>query len=350
MRCNLTEPIRKEFPQVSLLVAMRDEARYIDCCLTSIFTQDYPLDRIEVLVLDGLSTDGSWQIVERLFRRRRNCNLLPNPKISQAAGWNIGIQASHGEIVGIVSAHAELAPDYVSVAVDTLLRTDADLVGGPARAYSDTWAGQSIALAMSTPFGVGGSRFRYTNREEEVDTVFMGLCSRELYKLIGNFDEQMIRNQDDEFSYRLLEHGGRIICNPAIRSRYYNRATFRSFCYQYFQYGYWKVQVMKKHPRQMRVRQFVPPTFVTALLGSALLGSFANTGRASLVLVAGSYALANLTASIWTACKGGWRYLLLLPLAFVTLHLSYGWGFLSGVFDLLVLRRKQVKNTPSIRI
>jgi len=319
-----------KLPVVTLLIAMRNEENYIGRCLASIFAQDYPDNRLEVFVLDGQSTDGSWQIVEHLFQGHPNCHLLPNLKITQAAGWNLGIQASHGEIIGIVSAHAELASDYVSMAVETLLRTGADMVGGPMRAYGDGRVGRAVALATSTPFGIGGGRFHYTDREEEADA-YMGLCWRELYERIGGFDEEMVRNQDDELIYRLRKHGGRIVCNPAIRSRYYNRSTLAGLWRQYFQYGFWKVRVLQKHPRQMRLSQFVPPTFAVVLLGSTLLAPFANVGRLLLVLVAGSYALANLVASIWTAGKRGWHHLPLLPVTFAILHLSYGLGFLIGL-------------------
>lgn len=318
-------------PKVSLLVPMRNEAGYIEPCLASIFAQDYPAERLEVWVLDGQSTDDSWHIVERLFYGRSNCHLLPNQKITQAAGWNLGIAHASGDIIGIISAHAELASDYVSTAVQTLQRTGADMVGGPMRADGCGRVGQAVSLATSTPFGVGGSRFHYTDREEEMDTVYMGLCWRELYRRIGDFDEGLVHNQDDELSYRLLEHGGRIVCNPAIRSRYENRSTFRSLWRQYFQYGFWKVRVMQKHPRQMRPRQFVPPLFVTALFGSLLLALLFPFGRVLLALVTGSYVLANLVASAWTACKSSWRHVLLLPLVFATLHLSYGMGFLVGL-------------------
>ena len=318
-------------PKVSLLVAMRNEAGHIQQCLASILAQDYAAQRLEVLVLDGQSTDGSWQIVERLFKGRPNCHLLPNPRIIQSAGWNVGIQASRGEIIGIVSAHAQLASDYVSRAVETLLRTGADMVGGPMRAHGDGRVGQAVALATSTPLGIGGGRFHYTDREVEVDTVFMGLCRRVTYERIGGFDEEMVRTQDSELSYRLLKHGGRIVCNPAIRSRYYNRSTLAGLWSQYFQYGFWKVRVAQKHPRQMRLRQFVPPTFVAAVLGSTLLVPLAEEGLLVLALLVGSYVLANMVASVWTARKGNWRCLPLLPVVFATLHLSYGLGFLIGL-------------------
>ena len=144
-------------------------------------------------------------------------------------------------------------------------------------------------------------------------------------------DKEMVRNQDDELSYRLLEHGGRIVCNPAIRSSYHNRATLGSLWRQYFQYGSWKVRVLQKHPRRMRPSHFVPPTFAATLLSFALLAFVSDLGRLLLALVFGSYILANLAASVWTARKSSWRHLLLLPIVFATLHLSYGLGFLTGL-------------------
>lgn len=336
-------------PTVSLLVSMRNEASYIERCLASIFAQDYSTEQMEVWVLDGESTDRSWQIVERLFEGRPNCHLLPNPKITQAAGWNMGIAQATGDIIGIVSAHAELAPDYVSTAVETLQRTGADMVGGPMRADGQGRVGQAVALATSTPFGVGGARFHYISREEEVDTVYMGLCWREVYRRIGGFDEEMVRNQDDELSYHLLQQGGRIICNPAIHSRYNNRSTFRSLWRQYFQYGYWKVRVMQKHPRQMRLRQFMPPAFVMALLGGALLAPYSTTIRHLWFLALAAYALANLAASLGTAHKGSWHHLSLLPLVFATLHLSYGLGFLVGLVKFWNRYGTRRTDSPTLR-
>ena len=134
---------------------------------------------------------------------------------------------ARGDVIGIVSAHCELAPDYLSTAVETLERTGADMVGGLMRAVGEGPVGEAVALATSTPFGVGGARFHYTDAEEEVDTVYMGLCRAEVYRRL-RFDEEMVSDQDDELSYRLLDEGGRIVCNPAIRSTYRNRSTFRS--------------------------------------------------------------------------------------------------------------------------
>jgi glycosyltransferase involved in cell wall biosynthesis len=323
--------IIERYPNVSLLIAIRNEAYYIHQCLKSIFNQDYPTENLEVYILDGESTDKSWQIVEQLIQGRSNFHLVTNHNITQSNGWNLGIQLSKGEIIGIVSGHAELGSDYVSQAVSTLMRTGANLVGCPVRAISQTWIGRAIAEATSTPFGVGGARFRYTNREEWVDTAYMGMCWRELYLRIGGFDQELVKNQDDELSYRLREQGGKVICDPAIYSHYHNRSTIHSLWRQYFLYGLWKVRVLQKHTRQMRARQFVPPTFVAGLLGSGLAGIFWTPAHWLFLAVLVSYLFVNLVASLWTAWRKGWKYLPLLPLVYLILHLSYGLGFLAGL-------------------
>ncbi len=327
----LTYPPLPVLPRVSLLIAMRNEADYIAKCVQSALRQDYPAEHLEIFVLDGNSDDASWQIVEQLFQGRANCFLLPNPGITQSAGWNLGIRLCNGDIIGIVSAHSELAADYVSTAVETLRRSGADLVGGPARAHGESQTARAIAIATSTAFGVGGARFHYTKREEAVDTVFMGVCRKEMYQQIGGFDEEMVRDQDDELSYRLLARGGRIVCNPAIRSIYYNRSTLRSLWRQYVQYGFWKVRVLQKHLRQMRLRHFIPPIFVASLIASAALSLFSPVGWLSFIFILSAYLAANLTASAWAAGHHGWRYFPLLMIVYAILHLSYGLGFLAGL-------------------
>jgi glycosyltransferase involved in cell wall biosynthesis len=316
-------------PTVTLLVAMRNEEQAIEATLHSILAQDYPSERLEIRVYDGDSTDRSWALVEEIARVHPNVHLARNPRVTQAAGWNLGIDHASSDIVGIVSAHCELAPDYVSTAVETLRRTGADMVGGLMRAAGEGRVGEAVALATSTPFGVGGARFHYTDREEEVDTVYMGLCRREVYQRF-RFDEEMVRDQDDELSYRLLDAGGRIVCNPAIRSSYRNRSTFPGLWRQYFQYGFWKVRVMQKHPAQIRLRQLVPPAFVASILVAAVLSLRLRIGRLLLGTAVGSYLAANLAASAHVGRRSP-RIAALLPPTFAVLHIAYGLGFLAGL-------------------
>lgn len=329
-------------PSVTLIVAMRNEERYIGACVDSLLALDYPRDRLEVLFMDGRSTDRTREIVAERIAGRAGFALRDNPDRIQSAAWNLGIQEAKGDIVGIVSAHSELAPDYVFQAVETLQRTGADLVGGPARATSEGLVGRAIAAAMSTPFGVGGATFRYAEREAQVDTVFMGLCWRALYERIGGFDPEMVRNQDDELSYRLLEQGGSIVCNPAIRSVYRNRATLRTLWTQYFDYGRWKVRVMQKHPRQMRIRHFVPPIFVVGMAASLVIPPL------FVALAAGYMATTVVVATRVSIRAGEPAGIPVVSAAFALLHVGYGAGFVTGLWQFRGRWHDVESNAPTM--
>ena len=325
---------------------MFNEEMYIQQCIDSLVAQEYPPDKLEIIILDGGSSDSSRRIAEKLTVNNPFVKIMNNPQKIQAAAWNLGISHSTGQIIGIVSAHSVLAPDYAKNVMETLLRTGADMVGGPTYADSDGHIGEAIAIALNSPFGVGNARFHYTTKLIEVDSVFMGACWRKTYEKIGGFDEELVRNQDDEFSYRLRKAGGKIVCNPKIRSRYFNRSSLKGLWKQYFQYGFYKVRVLQKNPRQMSLRQFIPPIFVLSILAALILTLTTNWGWIMLAAIAGSYILANLTASITTSAKKGWRYLWLLPVVFAIMHISYGAGFLAGLFKFWNRWRDKVGKVP----
>lgn len=316
---------------VTVILPVRNEANFITRNLEAIFNANYPQECLEVIVADGLSTDGTREIIKSMQQEHSNLLLIENPGKIVATGMNAALSCAHGRIIVRVDGHTIIDPNYIRECVDTLRRSGADNVGGRMDAIGEGRFGQAVAQATSSPFGVGGGRFHYSAREEWVDTVYMGAWPRDVFGRIGLFDEELVRNQDDEFNYRLLSMGGRILLNPQIKSLYYNRNTVRTLWRQYFQYGYWKVRVMQKHSRQMRPRQFAPPTFVIALLLSLLTLPFITAGKWTFVLVAGSYLIANVAASLVTAAKEGWRLLPLLPVTFAILHLAYGFGFCTGL-------------------
>ncbi len=318
-------------PRVTLVVAMRNEGPSIERCLASIADQDHPSDLLEVLVYDGESTDDSMAVARAFATGRRGWVVRTNPRRIQAAAWNAGIQAASGEIVGIVSGHAELAPAYVRSAIDALDRTRADIVGGPVRAVADTPIGAAIAIATSTPYGVGGARHHYLTKPAYVDTVFMGVARRETW-LRYPFNEEFVRNQDDELSYRLLDGGGRIVCDPAIESCYRSRSTLGSLWRQYFDYGCWKVRVLQVHPRQARVRHLVPLALVTTLGGGALLGITSRKARAGATLALGLYGVATVAAATHYRDRTSPCSVALLAATFPVLHFAYGIGMLRGVW------------------
>jgi glycosyltransferase involved in cell wall biosynthesis len=318
-------------PSVTLIVAMRNEGHNIRQCLASIDAQDYPAERLEVLIYDGESTDDSVAIARAFADGRPGWEVRTNPRRIQVAAWNAGIRAASGEVVGIVSGHAELGPGYVRSAVDALLGTGADMVGGPVRAIADGAIGTAIAIATSTPYGVGGARHHYLTEPADVDTVFMGVARRETW-LRYPFDEEFVRNEDDELSYRLLDDGGRIVCDPAIESAYRSRSTLRGLWHQYFDYGCWKVRVIQAHPRQTRVRHLVPLALVTTLGGAALLGVTSRKARAAAALEIGLYAGTTVAAAVRYRDRTRPGSAALLAVTYPVVHLAYGIGMLRGLW------------------
>lgn len=320
-------------PFVSVIMPIRNEAAFIGRSLGAVLAQDYPHDRMEVLVADGMSTDDTRVIVQQLAARHPDIQvrLIDNPGKIVPAGFNAALAQARGDVIVRVDGHTIIAPDYVRECIAALERSGADNVGGRMVAVGTTALGQAVALATSSRFGVGGARFHYSDREEWVDTVYMGAWPRRVFEQLGGFDPELVRNQDDEFNYRLRAQGGRILLSPRIRSQYHNRTSLRSLWRQYYQYGFYKVRVLQKHPRQMRLRQFVPPAFVASILGGALLSPLNKRLRALWAPVITAYAVANLMASWRIARKAGRAHLRRLPLVFSILHFSYGLGFLHGL-------------------
>ncbi len=322
---------RASSPRVTLVVAMRNEGPSIERCLASIAAQDYPQSLLEVLVYDGESTDDSMELARSFAHRRRGWVVRTNPRRIQAAAWNAGIDAASGEVVGIISGHAWLGSGYVRKAVGTLVETGADMVGGPVRAFADGPVGSAITLATSTPYGIGGARHRYLAKRDYVDTVFMGVAWRRTW-MRYRFNEEFVRNQDDELSYRLLDDGGRIVCDPAIQSSYRSQSTFGGLWRQYFDYGCWKVRVLQAHPRQTRVRHLVPLALVTTLAGAGLFGVTSRAARAAMILELALYGTATAAAAGHYRDRRRAGSAALLAVAYVVVHFAYGVGMLVGVW------------------
>ncbi|TMK43564.1 MAG: glycosyltransferase family 2 protein [Actinobacteria bacterium] len=316
---------------VTVVMPIRNEVAFIRRSLGALLDQDYPMDLMEIVIADGKSQDGTREVVREYMARHPNLRLIDNPGRIVPTGLNRAIRQAKGDVIVRVDGHTVVARDYVSQCVALLRRSGADNVGGAMRPEGQGRFGRAVAAATNSPFGVGDARFHYSEEEEWVDTVYMGAWPRALFDQIGLFDEEMVRDQDDELNYRLLERGGRILLSPKIRSSYTARGTPRSLWRQYFQYGYWKVRVVQKHPRQVRLRQLAPPVFTAALCGSLFVACVAPQAVLAWGAVPLTYAVACITASITTARRAGWSILLLLPPTFAILHVSYGLGFLFGL-------------------
>jgi succinoglycan biosynthesis protein ExoA len=321
------------YPFVTVIMPIRNEADFIERSLGAILTQDYPHSKMEVLISDGMSNDSTRALIQDMAARHPNVSLsiIDNPGRIVPTGFNLALKQRKGDIVVRVDGHTIIAPDYVRECVSALERTGADNAGGRMNAFGQTTFGKAVALATSTPFGVGGARFHYSEDEEWVDTVYLGAWRSKVFDQIGGFDEEFVRNQDDEFNYRLRANNGRILLSPRIKSEYYPRSSPRALWRQYYQYGLYKVRVMQKHTLQMQPRHFAPVLLVAGLVVTALLAILVPSMWVLFAGLAGVYAIANLGASAMTAFRSQPSYILILPLVFAILHFSYGSGFAVGL-------------------
>lgn len=315
---------------VSVVIPVRNEAATIAALLDTVLGQDYPANRFEVLVVDGDSHDGTAAVIETYARRDPRVRLLHNPRRIVPTALNIAICAARGDIICRIDGHTRVAADYVRTGVETLQRTGADNVGGPMRAVGGGWFGDAVAAATSSRFGIG-SYFHYGTEEREVDTVYLGMWPRQVFERVGLFDEELVRNQDDEFNYRLRKAGGRVLMTPAMRSWYQNRQSLTGLLRQFYQYGQWKVRVLQKHPGQMSWRHFVPPGFIAGLAGLTLLGGAVPLAAVASRAVFGVYVVSVLAVAGSIAGRQGVRAWLATALAFVSVHAAWGAGFLNGL-------------------
>jgi succinoglycan biosynthesis protein ExoA len=321
-------------PFVSIVMPVRNEADFMAESLSAVLEQDYPHERLEVLVVDGMSTDTTRHVVRSLARGCASVavTLLENPGCIAPTALNIGIQRARGDVIVRVDGHCRIARDYVSRCVDHLRESNVSGVGGPIRTIAKTSTGQAIASAMSSPFGVGPSSFRtLQDRTLVVDTVAFPAYTRAALELAGPFDEKLVRNQDDEYNYRLRKLGGTLLLAADVRSDYYSRGSLRSLFRQYFQYGFYKVRVMQKHPRQMHPRQFMPLGFVLALVATLVAAPVSRLGRVGLLTLTAVYGLVILAVATRIARRQGWAQWPPLMAAFPALHVGYGAGFLAGL-------------------
>jgi glycosyltransferase involved in cell wall biosynthesis len=329
-------------PFVTIILPIHNEAVYIERCLQALFAQDYP-GEMEILVVDGMSTDDTHSIVRGFIVQFSvfHLQILDNHSKIVPPGLNLALRQAKGTIIIRVDGHCLIASDYVRKCVEHIQLEGVDGIGGSMETIGETFLAQAIAIGMSSSFGVGNSAFRtMTGKSMLVDTVPFPAYTREIIERAGFYDEELMRNQDDEYNYRIRELGGKIFLAADVHSTYFSRASFKGLWRQYFQYGFYKVRVLQKHPRQMSLRQFVPPVFVLMLLVSLGL-SFFPAVRFFSILVPGLYLFANLGASIWTVIQKAQAgrssllpilySLLLLPVIFAILHLSYGLGFLAGL-------------------
>lgn len=322
--------------RVTVVLPCRNEASHIAACLDSIIASAHPPERLEVLVVDGMSDDGTRVLIEQYTAAHPRIRMLDNPGRVVPTALNIGIRAATGEVIVRMDGHVVYPPEYIPRLVGALLEGGADNVGGCLITLpSDgTPVAQAIAIAMSHPFGVGNARFRIGAREaQDVDTVPFGCFRRDLFKRIGMFDEELVRNQDDEFNNRIVRSGGRVRLIPDVVCYYYARGSLRKAARMFYQYGAFKPLVARKVGRIMTVRQLVPAMFILALIGSALGALLWPPVAFAGAAIVAAYALGVGACAVPVLRSHGLRCALALTIVLPVVHLSYGFGFLRGLRD-----------------
>jgi cellulose synthase/poly-beta-1,6-N-acetylglucosamine synthase-like glycosyltransferase len=335
-----------ERPRVTLIIPCRNEAGFIATCLASVDRLEWPKDQLEVFVCDGMSTDGTSDVVRVFASSHPYVHLLENPKRSLASGWNLGLSRSTAEIVCMLIAHQTYEPDYVSTSIRYLREHDADAVGGGMRTLpqEDTALGRAISAVWSHPFGVGNAYFRIgTQRPRWVDNIHCGVFRRDAIDRIGGYDERLTRSQDADMQSRLRAAGGRLLLVPETFSAYYTRSAFGPFARYALINGYWVARPLEHGSFLRALRHWIPFLFVVAVVGLLILGSWWSAAWLLLALILVAYVFAAVVASIEIAIRRrGARYALLLPAVFVTLHLGYGLGTAAAFVELALGRIRRV--------
>jgi succinoglycan biosynthesis protein ExoA len=333
---------------VSVIVPCRNEHHHIEAFCAGVMCQRLaPAWRLQLVIADGGSDDGTRELLQSLTAAEPRIEWIDNPARIVSTGLNAALRRTSGDIIVRMDVHTEYAEDYVAQCLAVLLETGADNVGGPWRAVADGNAGamqHAVAAAFQSRWVTGGALSRRVEYDGWVDTVYLGCWPRKTFDRFGDFDEKLVRNQDDEHNLRIAKGGGRVWQSSRIRSAYRPRADLSQVFRQYLQYGYWKPFVMKKHGQAASVRHAVPGAFV-ALLGASATVALLGLAAWPLAALAGSYALCvvAMTAAVARVHSLSpsvtWR----VPAVIATYHFGYGIGSLIGWWDALMYGEGRVR-------
>ncbi|MEN6365349.1 MAG: glycosyltransferase family 2 protein [Thermoguttaceae bacterium] len=328
---------------MSIIIPCRNEATWIERCLASVDANDYPKTRLEVLVLDGQSDDGTRTTIEKLQSRYPYVRMMDNPQKIVPVALNLGIAAARGEIIMRLDAHYEYPANYISRLVEELEKSGADGVGGCLKMSpaNHTTMARAIAAAVVHPFGIGNAHYRIGASEPcWVDTALFGCYRRDVFDRIGLYDEEMVRNQDIEFNRRLTGAGGKILLVPDVVLQGFARDSLSKLARMYFQYAYFNPLVIRKSGGRVTPRQIVTPVFVLSLATTMALSPWFWLARWLLAAILLAYSVPLTLTAFATARRHGVRCGLTMFVVIPAIHLSHGLGFLKGALDFFVLRKR----------
>jgi len=328
-----------ENKSICIVIPCRNEENYIANCLNSIVDSDYPNELIEIKIVDGMSNDNTRNIIRKYSTKYNFIKIIDNIKQKTPYAFNLGIKDNSSDFIMIIGARHIISKNYIEYSIDKLNSNNSlGCVGGAVINSYENNISEVISKAMNSSFGVGVGNFR-TNFNEEVfvDTIGTPVYKKVIFDKLGLFDEKLTRNQDDEFNYRVTRAGYKILSSGNISVQYFVRASFSKLFKQYYQYGYWKVFVNKKHKTVTTVRQLAPFGFVSYLflflVSLSFIGEYIYITIIPLVLYVllisyFSFKLSNKLSEVMSLFK-----------SFFILHFSYGLGYLEGMFNFIVLNK-----------
>lgn len=333
--------------KITVIIPCRNEEQHIEECIESIINSEDNLDLFNIVICDGLSTDKTIQKIENLTEKFNFIHYIQNTKQTTQYALNLGIKIANSDFILIMGAHCKLKPKYISTGID-ILSTNNDIacVGGVVENIFENSISRIIGYAMSSSFGVGVGNFRTIDADIFVDTVGTPIYKSEIFEKVGFFDEELVRNQDDEFNYRVKKANYKIFLSKNMKMEYFVRASLKKLYKQYYQYGYWKVYVNKKHKTITTIRQIVPLLFVVFILFGGLL-SF--TSKIILFLYLSILFFYMILAFIFAYKKSNKPVdIFLIIYSFLILHISYGLGFMEGIIDFFIFRKKPKENNMNL--
>jgi succinoglycan biosynthesis protein ExoA len=321
----------KTLPMVTIGIPCLNEEAFIEHTVTCALEQDYPADKLEVIVADGGSTDATLEILARVGRAEPRVTTIHNPGKIQAAGLNEIIRRARGDVLVRLDAHADYAVDYVRNCVAVLERTGADNVGGAQRPRAKTSFQRALCAALESPLGVGGAKYRSADNEGFVDTVFIGAFRRRVFEVVGLYDPKAVTNEDAELNQRILQTGGRIYLSRDIVAHYYPRSSLSALAKQYFRYGSGRARTLLKHRHLPTIRPLVPFGFVVG--GLALLATRALHPLTAPAIAC--YAALTGIEALRVGRRAGWSSIPVVWSIFPVLHISHGVGMAYGIVRYL---------------
>ncbi|HEX4143248.1 MAG TPA: glycosyltransferase family 2 protein [Pirellulales bacterium] len=328
-----------DLPFVSVVLPIRNEGPFIGLCLDRLLGQDYPRDLMEIIVADGMSDDHTRAVLAEYHARYPFIQVVDNPKRIVAPGLNIAIARARGELIVRLDGHCEVASDFVSQAVRLMHEhPECWSAGGPIVHAGTNRFGEAVAVVMSHPLGVGLATHRFPNYEGYAEGAQFPTFRKWIFQRIGNFDEQLVRTEDDEFNYRITQAGGKIFISPRVRYVYYVRDRLGKLFRQYFQYSFWRIPVIRKHKKPTTPRQLVPPLFFLTMFVLLGLGAWLRQPLVALALP-GIYLSALIAVGLSVIPRKGLAVGCLVPVALATIHFAYALGIAYGLFALLFYPR-----------